>query len=370
MSTRGSTKGGKPESNNIYAILHESQYRCAVGGEWKPPSNFSNKNLNALRSKVGRGQRVTPANTGMVCRDHSGEPRLERRCGGPCNQVKMLAEFSKSSLTTGRNWCQVCIRWKESQDDYQDEDADPIGPAPVSVISKNMFSISLDDGDDNIESTVTSSRSAGLSAPSFSFLRPSKSNTASGGQLLGFASRASGTVPPHLGSLQSGSESGMPLSDVSEGELYEPDDASIFPDDSASQYGGARAHPARPSPNTARLTAAALRQREREPLNEQQPPAYFNSWDNSGRQHMQKRNSETELDSELSFGTRDLSTIVSGDTFTEVSRPRTRQSDFDAPGRTKKWGKIPRKPQPPLPIPEWNENDVEFEDDGSGPELP
>lgn len=55
--------------------------------------------MNALESKIARGQKVTSATTGMICREHTGEPRLERRCEGPCNQVKTLSEFSKSSLT-------------------------------------------------------------------------------------------------------------------------------------------------------------------------------------------------------------------------------------------------------------------------------
>lgn len=47
------------------------------------------------------GMMVSPANTGMKCRDHSGEPRLERRCEGPCNKVKPLSSFSKNNLTNG-----------------------------------------------------------------------------------------------------------------------------------------------------------------------------------------------------------------------------------------------------------------------------
>lgn len=47
------------------------------------------------------GMKVSPANTGMKCRDHSGEPRLEKRCEGPCNKVKPLAHFSKNNLTNG-----------------------------------------------------------------------------------------------------------------------------------------------------------------------------------------------------------------------------------------------------------------------------
>lgn len=47
------------------------------------------------------GMKVIPANTGMKCRDHSGEPRLEKRCEGPCNKVKPLSAFSKNNLTNG-----------------------------------------------------------------------------------------------------------------------------------------------------------------------------------------------------------------------------------------------------------------------------
>lgn len=104
MSSARLSKWNSNYSGSSLQPTHSSyRYRCSVGGEWKPGSNFSRKNLNALEAKVQRGQRVTPATTGMVCRDHSGEPKLELRCEGPCNKVKTLSDFSKSSRTNNVN---------------------------------------------------------------------------------------------------------------------------------------------------------------------------------------------------------------------------------------------------------------------------
>lgn len=121
-------------------------------------------------------------------------------------------------------------------------------------------------------------------------------------------------------------------------EVYYPDDESICPDDSASQFGGPHTRFSRPKPATAKLTAAALNQREGLSVNEQ-PPEYFNSWDTSGRQHMQRRTDDSEVGSIRSFDTRELSTALSSedrfsrDTTSSVRRP-------EVPGRNRKWAKI------------------------------
>lgn len=56
-----------------------------------------------MENKVKRGMKLTPTTTGMICREHTGEQRLERRCEGPCNQIKTLADFSKNTLANNRN---------------------------------------------------------------------------------------------------------------------------------------------------------------------------------------------------------------------------------------------------------------------------
>lgn len=158
-------------------------------------------------------------------------------------------------------------------------------------------------------------------------LRPTSSNSESG-QLL--PTRASGSIPPHLKSFATGSNGDMPPDAGAEDDYY-PDDASICPDDSASQFGG-HAGP--------RLTAAALRQKEQS-ANREQPPAYFNSWDTSGRQHMQRRTGESDVGSDQTFGTRVLSTVVAASSVDRRSY-RTAPSSWKAESvsaHTKKWGK-------------------------------
>ena len=157
-------------------------------------------------------------------------------------------------------------------------------------------------------------------------LRPTGSDSASG-QLL--PTRASGSIPPHLKSFATGSNGGMPPDDDAEDDYY-PDDASICPDDSASQFGG-HAGP--------RLTAAALQQKEQS-ANREQPPAYFNSWDTSGRQHMQRRTGESDVESQQSFGTRVLSTVAASsvDRRSHGTAPSSWKAE-SVSAHTKKWGK-------------------------------
>lgn len=186
---------------------------------------------------------------------------------------------------------------------------------------------------------ISTARSASFTAPSFSFLHPSGSDGASG-RLLGVASRDSGSLPPHLASLKGGSEGGQGLSDARVKEVYYPDDESICPDDSASQLGGPHNRFSRPKPATSKLTAAALNQREGLSANGQ-PPEYVNSWDTSGRQHMQRRTGDSELGSIRSFDTRELSTALpsdsgfSLDTASSIRRP-------EVPERNRKWAKMVR----------------------------
>lgn len=174
-----------------------------------------------------------------------------------------------------------------------------------------------------------------FSTPSF-FLRPSDTNTTSG-QLLGVSSRTSGSIPPHLKGFgtEFDGDGGMPI--VAEAdERHQPDDASsICPDDSASQFAG---HPSLLKPAAPRLTADALQE---QCASQDQPPMYFNSWDNAGRQHMQRRNGESELGSVRSFETRELSTVVS----TEDRRTYAAASNsyHSESARNKKWGKIVSK---------------------------
>ncbi|KAL2107681.1 hypothetical protein VUR80DRAFT_4880 [Thermomyces stellatus] len=356
-----SGKGGNSVANNRYDVLHASQYRCAVGGEWKPRSSFSQKNHNNLENKVKIGMKVNPANTGMKCRDHSGEPKLERRCEGPCNKVKPLSAFSKNNLANGMTWCQSCTNWQLSQDDFQDAEIE-YDNGPFQAPSRKPISLSTVNGDDGRQSVVVavSSHDAQSSAPSFSFLRPCDTDSVSG-RLFRPASRASGTVPPHLQSVIQGSDGGAALDGPDMDESYQPDDASLLPDDSASQYrkpGVSNLDNRGPT----RLTAAALHQTE-------QGPKCFNSWENAGRQHMQRRPGNSDIGTDRSFSTQKISTIQGSERGrTQTTKPRI--CEPETPGRSRKFAKIPRMTQPPPPIPEWNENDVHIDDDGSEPDLP
>ncbi|KZL79874.1 hypothetical protein CI238_02335 [Colletotrichum incanum] len=92
------------------------KFRCKVGGEWKPWSSFSKKQQKLVQDKLNRRARIDAANTGMVCRIHSGEPVKEIQCEGPCNQVLVLDKFSKNNRTNGVNICKACQHWINTQE--------------------------------------------------------------------------------------------------------------------------------------------------------------------------------------------------------------------------------------------------------------
>ncbi|EFQ30092.1 hypothetical protein CGRA01v4_00997 [Colletotrichum graminicola] len=87
-----------------------------TGGEWKPWSSFSAKQQKLVQSKLNRRVRIDAANTGMVCRTHSGEPVKELQCEGPCNRIRALDQFSKNNRSNGVNICKACQHWVNTQE--------------------------------------------------------------------------------------------------------------------------------------------------------------------------------------------------------------------------------------------------------------
>ncbi|KAK2001839.1 hypothetical protein LX36DRAFT_697941 [Colletotrichum falcatum] len=100
------------------------KFRCKTGGEWKPWSSFSAKQQKLVQTKLSRRVQIDAANTGMICRIHSGEPVKEIQCEGPCNQIRALDHFSKNNRSNGVNiahayWgqiCKACQHWVNTQE--------------------------------------------------------------------------------------------------------------------------------------------------------------------------------------------------------------------------------------------------------------
>ncbi|KAF6844689.1 stc1 domain protein [Colletotrichum musicola] len=92
------------------------RFRCGLGGEWKPFSGFSKRQQKLVTDKLGRRVRIDAANTGMICRIHSGEPVKEIRCEGPCDMIRILEEFSKNNRVNGNYICKQCQHWTNTQE--------------------------------------------------------------------------------------------------------------------------------------------------------------------------------------------------------------------------------------------------------------
>ncbi|GJC82599.1 hypothetical protein ColLi_05437 [Colletotrichum liriopes] len=98
-----STMAPRPNGPNNEGQKLPEKFRCKTGGEWKPWSSFSKKQQKLVQDKLSRRARIDAANTGMVCRIHSGEPVKEIQCEGPCNRILVLDKFSKNNRTNGVN---------------------------------------------------------------------------------------------------------------------------------------------------------------------------------------------------------------------------------------------------------------------------
>ena len=82
-------------------LLTNSRIRCRVGNEMKSKDEFSQSQLKRLADLVARGQRIQPDKGIIACMAHSGAPRDELKCRGPCGKYKHISEFSKNQRKTG-----------------------------------------------------------------------------------------------------------------------------------------------------------------------------------------------------------------------------------------------------------------------------
>ncbi|RKU44719.1 hypothetical protein DL546_006967 [Coniochaeta pulveracea] len=89
-----------------------AKIRCDIGKEWKNSSEFSKNKLVDYANRARLGGYVTPANSGISCRVHTGEPGLKRQCMGPCGKILPLSLFSKNTRVRGINWCNECTEWQ------------------------------------------------------------------------------------------------------------------------------------------------------------------------------------------------------------------------------------------------------------------
>ncbi|KAM0352965.1 hypothetical protein ACHAPU_001849 [Fusarium lateritium] len=93
-------------------------YRCATGGEMKPLSAYS---TNQQR----RAKKNNHQSSGMICKEHSQAPGLERYCH-VCNQTLPIHKFSNKSRNDDEPRCVRCTAW--------DTDAEPdVTPHPLAT---------------------------------------------------------------------------------------------------------------------------------------------------------------------------------------------------------------------------------------------
>nr|XP_036585880.1 stc1 domain protein [Colletotrichum truncatum]KAF6796071.1 stc1 domain protein [Colletotrichum truncatum] len=111
-----SANANRPNGPRNFGQKVPERFRCDLGGEWKPFSSFSKRQQKIVTDKLERRIRIDAANTGMTCRMHSGEPVKEIQCEGPCNEIRVLDDFSKNNRSNGVYVCKFCQHWTNSQE--------------------------------------------------------------------------------------------------------------------------------------------------------------------------------------------------------------------------------------------------------------
>ncbi|RYO74178.1 hypothetical protein DL764_010932 [Monosporascus ibericus] len=125
-----------------------TQFKCAVGGEWKPASEFSQNQLKRWsQKKKHENDGVTAANIGLTCKLHTGGPQSSQiKCQGPCGIRKHREAFSKSQRNRPDAWCKQCTDWKERHPG----DVIP-GAAPNGDMSQDELYMRLSSIDDVLQ---------------------------------------------------------------------------------------------------------------------------------------------------------------------------------------------------------------------------
>ncbi|GJN83895.1 hypothetical protein PLIIFM63780_007446 [Purpureocillium lilacinum] len=105
----------KLNTNHDITYSHGARFKCKMGGEWLPITEFSRNQRKLIDHQVGRGGRVDTANSGMICRHHTTSTVREIRCE-LCQLIKPENEFSTNSKKSGDNLCRRCVAWGETQE--------------------------------------------------------------------------------------------------------------------------------------------------------------------------------------------------------------------------------------------------------------
>ncbi|CAK7217426.1 hypothetical protein SBRCBS47491_003162 [Sporothrix bragantina] len=102
-------KGAISPKNDKKTQDSPDKIRCFIGGEWKPRSEFSSRQLEKFaRSKSH------PARAEISCRAHSTQIRREIKCEGPCEKWLPIENFSKATRSHSKTWCMDCTDWQLS----------------------------------------------------------------------------------------------------------------------------------------------------------------------------------------------------------------------------------------------------------------
>ncbi|UNI16086.1 hypothetical protein JDV02_002558 [Purpureocillium takamizusanense] len=109
--------GPKSESSAKTGMTysHGARFKCKVGGEWRPITEFSKNQRKLIEHQIGRGGRVDTTNSGMTCRHHTSSTVRELRCE-LCQLIKPEDEFSTNSKKSEDNLCRRCVAWGETQE--------------------------------------------------------------------------------------------------------------------------------------------------------------------------------------------------------------------------------------------------------------
>ncbi|KAJ4414059.1 hypothetical protein N0V85_003320 [Neurospora sp. IMI 360204] len=87
-----------------------SRIRCMNGKEWQDRSAFNPKRLREYEESRRSNRAITPYNSFISCKAHSGHNPFDKQCQGGCLRILPLEKFSKNSRRLGKYKCMDCTQ--------------------------------------------------------------------------------------------------------------------------------------------------------------------------------------------------------------------------------------------------------------------
>ncbi|KAK3397043.1 hypothetical protein B0T20DRAFT_470626 [Sordaria brevicollis] len=100
----------QPQASAASARGKPGQIRCMNGGEWQDRAAFNPKRIRDFDQNRRENKAITPFNSFISCKAHSGHVPGNKQCVGGCLRILPLDKFSKNSIRQRKFKCIDCTQ--------------------------------------------------------------------------------------------------------------------------------------------------------------------------------------------------------------------------------------------------------------------